>query len=139
MLSNTKQQTRNITITFIQRRPNMFNVGPTLHKCYTNILCLLGFSQKKESSRICSFLTAVYPWRDVLGCSRQAGMPCCCGVRSPASCLSVRGCHVDTGRGIARLYTSLLGRGAAILTRLPRKNTTFMGNSSPDAELCNFL
>ena len=26
------QQTQDICITFIQRRPNVFNVGPTLHK-----------------------------------------------------------------------------------------------------------
>ena len=36
------QQTQNICITFIQRRPNVFDVGPTLHKCYTNVLCFLG-------------------------------------------------------------------------------------------------
>ena len=29
-------------ITFIQRRPNVFDVGQTLYKCYTNVLCLLG-------------------------------------------------------------------------------------------------
>ena len=38
------QQTQNICITFIQRRPNVFDVGPTLHKCYTNVLCLLGMA-----------------------------------------------------------------------------------------------
>ena len=36
------QQTQNICITFVQRRPNVFDVGPTLFKCYTNVLCLLG-------------------------------------------------------------------------------------------------
>ena len=36
------QYTQNICITFIQRRPNVFDAGPTLYKCYTNILCLLG-------------------------------------------------------------------------------------------------
>ena len=36
------QQTQNIRITFIQRRPNVFDVGPTLYKCYTNVLCLPG-------------------------------------------------------------------------------------------------
>ena len=30
-------------ITFIQRRPNVFDVGPTLYKCYTNVWCLLGY------------------------------------------------------------------------------------------------
>ena len=35
------QQAQHICITFIQRRPNVFDVGPTLYKCYTNVLCLL--------------------------------------------------------------------------------------------------
>ena len=39
------QQTRKICITFIQRRPNVFDVGPTLYKCYTNVLCFLGWEQ----------------------------------------------------------------------------------------------
>ena len=34
----TSQQTQNICIPFAQRRPNVFDVGPTLHKCYTNVL-----------------------------------------------------------------------------------------------------
>ena len=38
---NRVQQTQNICITFIQRRPNVFDIGPTLYKCYTNVLCLL--------------------------------------------------------------------------------------------------
>ena len=38
------QQTQNICLTFVQRRPNVFDVGPTLYKCYTNVLCLLGLS-----------------------------------------------------------------------------------------------
>ena len=36
------QQTQNTCITFVQRRPNVFDVGPTLYKCYTSIICLLG-------------------------------------------------------------------------------------------------
>ena len=64
---NTSQQTQNICITFVQRCTNVIQmlcvywdmpaqqtqhvhnvwtnveaVGPTLHKCYTNVLCLLG-------------------------------------------------------------------------------------------------
>ena len=35
------QQTQNICITFVQRRPNVFDVGPTFYKCYTNVLCSL--------------------------------------------------------------------------------------------------
>ena len=41
---NYSQQTQNICITFIGRRPNVFDVGLTLYKCYTNILCLLGWT-----------------------------------------------------------------------------------------------
>ena len=33
---------KHICITCIQRRSNVFDVGPTLHKCYTNGLCLWG-------------------------------------------------------------------------------------------------
>ena len=36
------QQKLNICITFVQRRTNVEDVGPTLYKCYTNVLCLLG-------------------------------------------------------------------------------------------------
>ena len=39
------QQTQNICITFIQCRPNVFDVGPTLYKCHTSILCLLGYTE----------------------------------------------------------------------------------------------
>ena len=40
--SMTTQQKQIICITFIQSRPNVFDVGPTLYKCYTNVLRLLG-------------------------------------------------------------------------------------------------
>ena len=36
------QQTQNICITFVQCWTNLKDVGPTLYKCYTNVLCLLG-------------------------------------------------------------------------------------------------
>ena len=32
------KKTQNSCITFIQRRPNVFDVGPTLYKCYANVL-----------------------------------------------------------------------------------------------------
>ena len=38
---DTTQQTQNICIRFAQRRPNVFDIGPTLYKCYTNILFTL--------------------------------------------------------------------------------------------------
>ena len=35
---NVTQRTQNISITFVQRRPNVFDVGPTLYKCNTNVV-----------------------------------------------------------------------------------------------------
>ena len=35
-------QTENICMTFIQFRPNVFDIGPALYKCYKNVLRLLG-------------------------------------------------------------------------------------------------
>ena len=46
------QQLQNICITFVQPRPNVLDVGPTLYKCYTNILCLL-WSCYHNSKRSC--------------------------------------------------------------------------------------
>ena len=37
---------QNICITFLQRRPNVFDAGTTLYKCYTNVLCLLGYDNE---------------------------------------------------------------------------------------------
>ena len=39
------------SITFIQRRPNVFDVGPTLYKCYTNVFVFTELSYKKRGSR----------------------------------------------------------------------------------------
>ena len=39
--TSTSKRTQNICITFVPRRPNAFDVGSSLHKCYTNVLCLL--------------------------------------------------------------------------------------------------
>ena len=39
---NTTQKAQNNCIIFIQRWTNVFDVGRTLHKCYTNVWCLLG-------------------------------------------------------------------------------------------------
>ena len=43
------QQTQNICITFVQRRLNVFDVSPTLHKCHTNLLYLLGYQVSVEA------------------------------------------------------------------------------------------
>ena len=32
---------QDMCITFVQRRPDVEDVGPTLYKCYTHVLCLL--------------------------------------------------------------------------------------------------
>ena len=40
--SGDTQQTQNICITFVQRRSNVGDVGPTLCKCYANVLYVLG-------------------------------------------------------------------------------------------------
>ena len=37
------QQTQNMCITFVQGRPNVFDIGPTLYKCHTNVLCTYGW------------------------------------------------------------------------------------------------
>ena len=39
----TSQKTQNICITILQFWSNVENVGPTMYKCYTNILCSLGY------------------------------------------------------------------------------------------------
>ena len=36
------QQTQKNCITFVQRRPNVFDVGPALYKCHTKVFCLMG-------------------------------------------------------------------------------------------------
>ena len=48
------QQTQNICITLVQRRLNVFDA---LYKCYTNALCLLGWTQpsKHEALNQCWF------------------------------------------------------------------------------------
>ena len=40
------RQTQNICIAYVQRRPNVSDVGPTLCKYYTNVLCLLGIASR---------------------------------------------------------------------------------------------
>ena len=39
----SSKQTQNICMTFVQRRPNVYDVGSTLYKCYTNVFCLLSY------------------------------------------------------------------------------------------------
>ena len=44
VIMTVSQQTQNICITFVQRRPDFFDVGPPVYKCYTNVLSLLGYA-----------------------------------------------------------------------------------------------
>ena len=47
-ISGGAQQTQNICITFVQCCSNVFDAGPTLYKCYTNVLYLpLGQHQRR--------------------------------------------------------------------------------------------
>ena len=39
---SVSKQTQNVCIAFVQRRANVKDVGPTLYKCSTGGLCLLG-------------------------------------------------------------------------------------------------
>ena len=55
--TSVTQQAQNIYITFIQRRPNVFDVGPTLHKWYTNVL----FAGKAPGSNHCAMSLSKNP------------------------------------------------------------------------------
>ena len=54
------QQTQTICITFIQWRPNVFDVGPTLYKCYTNGLCLLGWLLGRDIVNVAVMTHIIY-------------------------------------------------------------------------------
>ena len=41
------EETQNICITSVQRRPHVFDVGPTLYKCHAIFLCLLSGEETK--------------------------------------------------------------------------------------------
>ena len=56
----TTRQTQNICITLVQRRPNVFDVGPTLYKCYTNVLCLLGTLCFNQSVFYCDLMPTMW-------------------------------------------------------------------------------
>ena len=56
------QQTQNICITFVQRRPNVFDVGPTLYKCYTNVLCLLRKAYTLRKDNIAADVVLIVAW-----------------------------------------------------------------------------
>ena len=48
LLQSMTQQTQNIPLTFVQRRPKVFDVGPTLYKCYSNVSCVYCLLGKSE-------------------------------------------------------------------------------------------
>ena len=45
-IKETTQQTQSICIALIQCRPNFVDLGPTLYKCNTDVLCLLGMTSQ---------------------------------------------------------------------------------------------
>ena len=47
----SSQLAQNICITFVQRRPSVFDVGPTLYKYHTKVLCLLGYCVLENNSQ----------------------------------------------------------------------------------------
>ena len=40
--THASRQTQNICIIFVQRRPNVFDVGPKLYKCYKKYFVIAG-------------------------------------------------------------------------------------------------
>ena len=92
------QHAQNICITFIQRQLNVFDVGPTLYKCYTNVcacwVTLIFFSRPKKKTwnwrktffrvimlRLCVSLPYLGTWSSEK-CSNNAG---CDGIWIPFS------------------------------------------------------
>ena len=63
IFSHLTSNTQNIFITFVQRRLNVFDVGPTLYKCFTNGLCLQG-SVGRILSLVGLTYSAVIDFRD---------------------------------------------------------------------------
>ena len=61
MRGQVNQKTQNICITFVQHRPNVFDGGPTLYKCYTNVLCWLG----QYGTPAISYFTSIDSTRNV--------------------------------------------------------------------------
>ena len=57
---NASRETQNICVIFVQRTSNVFDVGPTLYKYYTNVLCLLGCQWQKLIASRLSTDTLVY-------------------------------------------------------------------------------
>ena len=48
-------QTQKMCITSVQRRPNVFDVGHTLYKCYINVLYLLGYHHTLSHTVTCDY------------------------------------------------------------------------------------
>ena len=59
-MSRISQKTHNICITFVQCWTNGEDVGPTLYKCYKNVLCLLDILHSELDGHI---------WRVTVTCS----------------------------------------------------------------------
>ena len=48
-IATATQETNNLFIPFVQCRPNVFDVAPTLYKCYKHVLCLLGTNPRTNA------------------------------------------------------------------------------------------
>ena len=57
----SSQQTQTICRPFVQRRPKVFDFGPALYKCYTNVLCLLGWHSIEHACSATKMRTAPRP------------------------------------------------------------------------------
>ena len=58
LLQSTADKTRNICIAFVQRRPNVKDVGPTLYKCYT-LFCVCWETRCAEAMSVCRLPSVV--------------------------------------------------------------------------------
>ena len=60
------QQTQDISTTFIHRRPNVFDVAPTMYKCYTNVFWVVIWVKFEKWLKICIILLdAQVKWNEM--------------------------------------------------------------------------
>ena len=98
---------KSICITFVQRRPNVFDVGPTLYRCYINVLYLLGGDDLSRKAAI-------------------IGVSLTCDRWTARMCVTVKDKNVDvlTNRGVKRMNKRVVGGGASghIQAKLGQEN-----------------
>ena len=85
------QQTQNICMTFVQCWTSVEDVGPTLYKCYTNVLCLLGSTSGHFFTRLSrdySVYRLTYPeWSWASPSKHEIMIQCCCDAGSASTLL----------------------------------------------------